>query len=137
MKSIRQLLQSAKSSSAKVPYCPDKGDIIWIDFDPQAGREMAGRHAALVVSPLKYNQFARLCIIFPITGQVKGWNFEVLLPPDFKIPGGSKQGGAVVADQIKSHSWKDRNCDFACRAPEGILEHVMAKCVTLLPLPDR
>ena len=60
MVNIERLLRSAKSSAPKEPYCPDTGDIIWIDFDPQAGREMAGRHAALVVSPRKYNEFARL-----------------------------------------------------------------------------
>jgi mRNA interferase MazF len=134
MVNMGRLPRSARNSAAKEPYCPDAGDIIWIDFDPQAGREMAGRHAALVVSPRKYNEFSRLCILFPITGQVKGWNFEVLLPHDFAIPGGTKVGGSVVADQIKSYSWKDRNSDFACRAPDGILENVMAKCRTLLPL---
>jgi mRNA interferase MazF len=89
MVNIGRLRQSAKSSAAKQPYCPDAGDIIWIDFDPQAGREMAGRHAALVVSPRRYNEFSRPCILFPITSQVKGWNFEVLFPSDFAIPGGA------------------------------------------------
>jgi mRNA interferase MazF len=135
MANIGRLLRSAKSSPVKKePYCPDAGDIIWIDFDPQAGREMAGRHSALVVSPRKYNEFSRLCLLFPITGQVKGWNFEVLLPEDFGIPGGTKFGGSVVSDQLKSMSWKERNSDFACRAPDGILEDAMAKCRTLLPL---
>jgi mRNA interferase MazF len=134
MVNIGRLLRSAKSSAAKEAYCPDAGDIIWIDFDPQAGREMAGRHAALVVSPRQYNQFSRLCLLFPITGQVKGWNFEVLLPKDFGIPGGTKLGGSVVSDQIKNMSWKERNSEFACLAPDGILDDAMAKCRTLLPI---
>jgi mRNA interferase MazF len=134
MRNLKQLLRSATSSTAKEPYCPNPGDIVWIDFDPQAGREMAGRHPALVVSPRRYNEFSRLCLLFPITGQEKGWNWEVLLPEDFGIPGGKKLGGAVVADQLKSMSWKDRNTEFACRAPDGILEDAMAKCKVLLPL---
>jgi len=109
------------------------GDIIWIQFDPQAGREMAGRHSALVVSPKKYNAFARLCLLFPITSKAKGWNFEVLLPEDFEIPGGTQKGGSVLSDQLKSMSWQERQSDFACRAPEGILDEAMAKCRTLLP----
>jgi mRNA interferase MazF len=133
MANIGRILRSAKSS-AKEPYCPETGDIIWISFDPQAGREMAGRHAGLVVSPRKYNEFARLCLLFPITSQVKGWGFESLFPEDFEIPGGTKRGGAVVSDQLKSFSWKERNSDFACRAPDGLLEEVMAKFRTLLPL---
>ncbi|SRR5258708_40226123 len=132
MVNIGRLLRSAKSSAPREPYCPDSGDIIWIDFDPQAGREMAGRHSALVASPRRYNEFSRLCLLFPITGQVKGWNFEVLLPSDFGIPGGTKLGGSVVADQLKSFSWKERNSDFACRAPDGILEDAIAKFRTLL-----
>lgn len=134
MKKSTQLLRSA-TSSANEPYCPDRGDIIWLDFDPQAGREMAGRHAALVVSPRQYNEFARFCLVFPITGQVKGWKFEVLLPTDFKIPGGTKTGGAVISDQLRNMSWKDRKSNFACQAPDDILEEAMAKCKTLLPLP--
>jgi mRNA interferase MazF len=122
------------TSSAKEPYCPDSGDIIWLDFDSQAGREMARRHAALVVSPRKYNQFARLCLLFPITSKVKGYPFESLFPAEFEIPGSSEQAGCVIADQLKSMSWFERKSDFACRAPDGLLKDAMAKCRTLLPI---
>jgi mRNA interferase MazF len=54
------------------PYCPDLGDIIWISFDPQMGREQAGRRQALVLSPRRYNSIARLCVLCPITNQAKG-----------------------------------------------------------------
>jgi mRNA interferase MazF len=134
MVNIGRLLRSAKSSAPKEPYCPDPGDIIWINFDPQAGREMAGRHAALVMSPRKYNQFARLCLLFPITSKVKGYPFESLLPSEFEIPGGTEKGGCVVADQLKSMSWLERKSEFACRVPDGVLEDAIAKCRTLLPL---
>lgn len=136
MRNITRLLQSAKSSAPKEPYCPDVGDIIWLNFDPQAGRQMAGRHSALVVSPRKYNQFSRLCLLFPITSKVKGYRFESLFPEEFEIPGGTERGGCVVADQLKSMSWLERKSDYACRAPDGVLEDAIAKCRTLLPLRD-
>jgi mRNA interferase MazF len=126
-----QLPRSA-TSSVSPPYCPDTGDIISINFDPQAGREMAGRHYALVLSPRKYNQYSRLCVLCPATGQVKGYPFEVLLPADLML--GAKGGGCILADQLKSMSWQDRGARFVCTAPDGILQEVVAKCRTLLPL---
>jgi len=108
------------------------GDFISINFDPQAGREMAGRHFALVLSPRQYNQFSRLCILCPATGQIKGYPFEVLLPDDLKL--GEKGGGCVLSDQLKSMSWQDRGSQFIQKAPDGILEDVLAKARTILRL---
>lgn len=131
MARLGQLLRSATSSVSE-PYCPDVGEIISINFDPQAGREMAGRHYALVLSPRKYNQFSRLCVLCPATGQVKGYPFEVILPDDLML--GTKGGGCILADQLKSMSWQDRGSQFICVAPDGILQDVVAKAKTLLPL---
>lgn len=131
MKKSTRLLQSA-TSSANESYCPDTGDIIWINFDPQAGHEMAGKHPALVLSPRRYNQYSKLCILCPATGQVKDYPFEVLLPADLML--GTKGGGAILSDQLKSMSWLERRASFICRAPDGILRDVIAKCRTLLPL---
>lgn len=132
MTSSTRIPRSA-TSSANEPYCPDTGDFILINFDPQAGREMAGRHPALVLSPRKYNQFSRLCLLLPATGQVKGWPWEVPLPAELML--GKKGGGAVLSDQIKNMSWLERNAEFICKAPDGILQDAMARCKTLLPLP--
>jgi mRNA interferase MazF len=106
--------------------------MISINFDPQAGREMAGRHPALVLSPKKYNQFSRLCLLCPATSKVKGYPFEVLLPDSLMLI--TTGGGCIIADQIKSMSWAERNANFICRTPDGILQDVIAKCRTLLPL---
>ncbi|MEH1846004.1 MAG: type II toxin-antitoxin system PemK/MazF family toxin [Nostoc sp.] len=58
-------------------YIPKQGDIIWINFMPQIGREQAGKRPALVISPLKYNRRVRLALVCPITTKVKGYPFEV------------------------------------------------------------
>lgn len=131
MARLGQLLRSATSSTGE-PYCPDTGDIISVNFSPQAGREMAGRHFGLVLSPRRYNQLARLCLVVPATGQVKGFPFEVVLPADLML--GDKGGGCLLVDQVKSISWQDRGSRFVCVAPEGILPDAMAKLKTLLPL---
>jgi len=73
-------------------YIPNRGDIVWITFNPQAGHEQAGRRPALVLSPAVYNDKVGLAILCPITSQIKGYPFEVL------IPDGLKTSGAILAD---------------------------------------
>jgi mRNA interferase MazF len=111
------------------PYCPDAGDIVWLQFDPQAGREQAGRRPALVLSPRRYNQIARLCVLCPITNTVRGWNFETLLPD-----GECKTTGAVLSDQVKSLSWEQRQATFIEHAPSAVLADVRAKVKALIGL---
>jgi mRNA interferase MazF len=115
------------TSSPDTSYCPDTGDIVWLDFDPQAGREQAGRRPALVLSPRKYNEFVRLCLVCPITSQRKGWRFEVAVPDNLPV------GGVVLSDQVKSLSWQYRRAEFACASPPEVLAEVMAKLKAILP----
>ena len=122
-----QPLGSATSSD-KNSYCPEAGDIIRINFDPQAGREQAGPRPALVLSPRLYNEKARLCVLCPITNQVKGYPFEVLLPTGHKVT------GAVLSDHVKSLSWEARNSEFVCAAPNGLLLDVKAKIRALIQI---
>ena len=77
-------------------YIPDKGDVVWISMNPQAGHEQAGRRPALVLSPTAYNGKTGLALLCPITNQIKGYPFEVSLTKNSNI------SGAVIADQIKS-----------------------------------
>ena len=84
-------------------YVPERGDVVWLKFDPQAGREQAGRRPALVISPRSYNRKVGLALFCPITSRVKGYTFEVLLPE-----GGGAQG-AVLCDQVKSLDWRSRS----------------------------
>ncbi|OGJ92028.1 MAG: mRNA-degrading endonuclease [Candidatus Raymondbacteria bacterium RifOxyA12_full_50_37] len=107
-------------------YCPDRGDIVWMDFDPQSGREQAGHRPALVLSPEAYNRKVGLAIFCPITSQVKGYPFEVAFPE------GHKATGVVLADQVKSLDWKARQVRLFCAAPVEVMENVCAKLSPLL-----
>ena len=109
---------------AEPPYCPDAGDIVWIDLSPQRGREQAGRRPALVLSPRAYNRKAQLCIVCAMTNQAKGYPFEVAFPSGFPV------GGVVLAGL----SWKHRNAQFWCEAPAGVLWEVASKLRALLQL---
>jgi mRNA interferase MazF len=106
-------------------YVPDRGDVVWISLDPQAGHEQAGRRPALVLSPALYNGRANLAIICPITSQVKGYPFEVLIPPGLKVV------GAVLSDQAKSIDWKARKTEFLCTTPPPVVIDVVKKLSTL------
>jgi mRNA interferase MazF len=80
------------------PYVPDAGDLVWLHFTPQAGREQAGHRPALVLSPAQYNGKTGLLLCCPLTTQIKGYPFEVVIAGD--------PVSAVLADQIKSLDWR-------------------------------
>jgi mRNA interferase MazF len=107
-------------------YVPDRNDVVWISFDPQAGHEQAGRRPALVVSPAAYNRKVGLAIVCPITSQIKGYTFEALVPHGLKV------GGAVLSDQAKSVDWKARRVSFLCTVPASLTNEVLKKLNTLL-----
>ena len=107
-------------------YIPSCGDIVWLEFTPQAGREQAGRRPALVISPRQYNQKVGLGLFCPVTSQVKGYPFEV------KIPGNLMIEGIILSDQIKSLDWKIRKAKLICRLANEALEEVLAKIKTLI-----
>ncbi len=108
------------------PYCPKRGDVVWISFNPQAGHEQAGHRPALVLSPQSYNRKVGLAILCPVTNQVKGYPFEV------KIPEGLKAKGAVLSDQVKSLDWRVRKATRLCSLPESAVRQVLNKLGTLL-----
>lgn len=107
-------------------YIPDRGDAVWIQFNPQAGHEQAGHRPALVLSPAAYNGRVGLAILCPITTQVKGYPFEV------QIPDGLAATGVVLADQIRNLDWRVRKAAFLCKLPEEIVEEVAQKLSALL-----
>ena len=107
-------------------YIPDRGDVIWITFNPQAGHEQAGRRPSLVLSPAVYNGKVGLAILCPITSHIKGYPFEVLIPP------GAKISGVILADQVKSLDWKLRKAELICSLPEDIVNEALQKLGTLL-----
>ena len=107
-------------------YVPDRGDLVWIDFNLQAGHEQAGRRPALVLSPKKYNSKVGLAILCPITSKEKGYPFEVA------ISKGSNVQGVILSDQAKSMDWKSRKIDFISKLPDDFLKTVLLKLNTLL-----
>src|SRR5258708_29032441 len=96
-------------------YCPEAGDVIWIDLDPTVGHEHSGRRPALVLSPHNYNAAAGLCVICPITSRVRDYPFETVLPDSADVR------GAVLADQPRSISWENRPIRHAGRATDIVL----------------
>jgi mRNA interferase MazF len=107
-------------------YIPNTGDLIWLSFDPQAGREQAGRRPALVLSPSAYNEKTNLALVCPISSRVKGYPFEVSLPEGLAI------SGVVLSDHLKSLDWKQRKAEFAARVPAEVISEVLARLAPLL-----
>jgi mRNA interferase MazF len=107
-------------------YIPNTGDLIWLTFDPQAGREQAGRRPALVLSPAAYNEKTNLALVCPISTRVKGYPFEVPLPEGLPI------SGVVLSDHLKSLDWKQRKAEFVARAPAEVVSDVLARLAPLL-----
>lgn len=112
----------------KARYVPDAGDLIWLTFDPQAGREQRGRRPALVLSPRVYNSRADLAVACPITSKAKGYPFEVALPT------GGPIAGSVLSDQLKSIDWKERRAEFAGKVASSALAEVRERIRPLLGL---
>ena len=110
-------------------YIPDRGDAVWITLNPQAGHEQAGRRPAVVLSPAAYNGRVELAILCPITNQIKGYPFEVVLPPGLAVT------GAVLSDQVKSLDWRARQAELICALPAETVAEVLAKLATLLSGP--
>ncbi len=108
------------------PHVPDRGDIVWVDFDPQAGHEQACRRPALIVSPQSYNQKVGLVLLCQITNQRKDYPFEVSLPKALKV------AGVVLADHLKSMDWHARHAEFSCKAPMATVLEVIGKAQSLL-----
>ena len=107
-------------------YIPDRGDLVWLNFRPQTGREQAGRRPAVVLSPKAYNRKTQLALVCPVTSQCKGYPFEVALPE------GLAAQGVVLADQIKSLDWDSRQAERAGKLDAATLKEVAAKAMVLL-----
>lgn len=107
-------------------FSPKRGNVVWINLDPQSGHEQAGRRPALVVSPDAYNEKIGLALLCPITSQVKGYPFEVAIPKGLVV------SGVILSDQIKSLDWKSRKAEFCCNVPHGVLNLVLEKISTLI-----
>ncbi|NMA94424.1 MAG: mRNA-degrading endonuclease [Clostridiales bacterium] len=90
---------------------PDKGDLVYLNFNPQAGNEQAGRRPAIVLSPKLFNEW-KFAIVCPITNKVKGYPFEVAIPDGLNI------SGVILTDQIKSIDWRARRLSIESHVPD-------------------
>lgn len=108
------------------PYCPKRGDVVWLSFAPQAGHEQAGHRPALTLSPVTYNKKTGLAVFCPVTTRVKNYPFEV------PIPSGLKASGVILSDQVKSLDWQARSAQFCCKVPEATLAEVLEKLNVLV-----
>jgi mRNA interferase MazF len=118
----------AKNPGRQAPYIPQRGDIVWIDFDPSQGSEIQKTRPALVVSPLNYNEKVGLALLCPITSHTKGYPFEVDLCFQKNLK------GVVLADQVKSLDWEARNAKFIMKAPVTVINEVIQKLSVLIAI---
>lgn len=107
-------------------YTPERGDVVWITFNPQAGHKQAGRRPAVVLSPKAYNSKVGLALLCPVTSQIKGYPFEV------PIPDGLPVNGVILSDQVKSLDWKARKAEKACSLPEESIKKVLQRVKALI-----
>jgi mRNA interferase MazF len=107
-------------------YVPERGDLVWITLNPQAGHEQAGRRPAVILSPTAYNGKVGLALLCPITSQVNGYPFEV------HIPQGLPVAGVILADQVKSLDWRARQAELIGKLPVEVVGDVLRKLGTLL-----
>jgi mRNA interferase MazF len=110
-------------------YVPDRGDLVWLEFTPQAGSEQRGRRPALVLSPKAYNGKVGLALFCPVTSKIKGYPFEVRLPDKSAV------SGVVLSDQLKSLDWRSRKVEFIERASSDVMAMVTARVLPLVE-PD-
>lgn len=106
-------------------YVPNRGDVVWLHFDPQAGHEQVGHRLALVLSPKKYNKLTSLMLCCPLTTSIKGYPFEV------RTNIGGKPGVAL-SDQVKSLDWRARKARKEGAVEPAVLDEVLGKLETLL-----
>jgi mRNA interferase MazF len=103
---------------------PDSGDVVWLEFDPPEGHEQTGRRLAVVLSPATYNGKTSLMVCCPLTTQIKGYPFEVLVA--------SQPGSAVLSDQVKSFDWRALRATRTGRITDQELRQVRAKLRALI-----
>ena len=109
-------------------YVPEAGDVVWLNFTPQAGHEQAGHRPALVLSPAAYNDKTSLMLCCPLTTQIKKYPFEVLIA--------GTPSSAVLADQVKSLDWRSRGAKRKGVVSDEELGDVRAKITALLGGPS-
>ena len=109
----------------KEKYIPGRGDIVWLNFNPQSGHEQKGKRPAIVISPYEYNKKTGLGLFCPITRQTKGYPFEVPIEND-------RIHGVVLTDQIKSLDWRTRSIEFISKETSKKIDEIIDKISVLM-----
>jgi len=109
----------------KKKYTPERGDIVWLNFDPQSGHEQKGKRPAAVISPKEYNEKVGLGLFCPITSKKKDYPFEVKIT-------NKKINGVILSDQIKSLDWKTRDIEFITKITSEEVGEIINKISVLL-----
>lgn len=111
-------------------YVPERGDVVWINLDPQAGREQAGHRPALVLSSRAFNRSLNVIFCCPITSRAKRFEFDIPLPKDLAVK------GVVLTHHLKSLDWRVRNARFMTRVPGYVVEDVLLMLASILEMPE-
>jgi mRNA interferase MazF len=111
-------------------YVPDRGDVVWINFSPQAGHEQAGRRPAVVLSPRSYNKPSGLALFCPITNRARNYPFEVRLSETAPVT------GVVLVDQVRNLDWHVRRAEFIGELDLETLAEMLARLRPLVELED-
>ena len=106
-------------------YIPERGDIVWLNFNPQSGHEQKGKRPAVVISPKGYNEKTGLALFCPITSKIKNYPFEVKIES-------KKVTGVALSDQIKSLDWKTRDIEFIFKETSEKIKEIIEKISVLL-----
>jgi len=109
----------------KKKYIPERGDVVWLNFNPSSGHEQQGKRPAFVISPKEYNEKTGLGLFCPITSKIKNYPFEVKIE-------NKKINGVVLADQIKSLDWQTRDIEFIVKESTNRIEEIISKIGVLL-----
>ena len=106
-------------------YIPERGDIVWLNFDPQSGHEQKGKRPAIVISPKEYNEKTGLGLFCPMTSKIKDYPFEVKIENE-------KAVGVILSDQIKSLDWKTSEIEFIFKETSEKVEEIISKINVLI-----
>lgn len=110
-------------------YVPEAGDLVWLDFDPQTGREQSGLRPGVILSPRYFNSRTGVAYACPITSKVKGYRFEVALPPELPVH------GVVLCEHMRSLDWQVRKAAYVGRMPEAILAQIREVVAAIAGIP--
>lgn len=109
----------------KNKYIPEKGDLVWVNFDKELGHEQMGKRPALVLSSKIYNSSANLALVVPITSKSKGYPFEVLIDCE-------KIKGFILSDQVKSYDWNIREFSYICQTDQSVYDEVIGRLKSIM-----